>query len=161
MSRIVELGLVFVGDVVVLSGVEVRIASVSSVQGEVDCRVTVVGEDGVFSFTGYSDQEVRLVEQGQYSLAAGVVGEFDWLGSTAEEIDAELDREEAEELANGWDGEPVLSEYEQGWANIRADERAAVARQNAEDLAYANRPQSSYMGVRGVWNPEDGWIYEP
>lgn len=90
-----------------------------------------------------------------------MTAEFDWINAADAEIDAELDREEAEELANGWDGEAVLSEYEQGWANIRAEERAAVARQNAEDLAYANRPRSSYMGVEGHWNPEDGWIYEP
>jgi hypothetical protein len=52
-------------------------------------------------------------------------------------------------------------EAEAGWANIRADERAAVARQNREDAEYAARPRSFYHGVEGRWNPEDGWIYEP
>lgn len=86
-----------------------------------------------------------------------------WLSASDEEIDAQLDLEEAEELANGWDGEPVLSEYEQGWANIRADERAAVARQVAEDAEYERAQGRAvyYHGVRGSWEPDGGYIFEP
>lgn len=50
-----------------------------------------------------------------------------------------------------------FSEYEQGWRNIRADEAAAVARQNKE-----NKHQPvTYMGIVGRFEPDGGYIFEP
>lgn len=80
------------------------------------------------------------------------------LGLSWQSVETSVEEVEAE-LASGWDGEPVLSEYEQGWANIRAEERAAVARQVAEDAAKGRAVY--YQGVRGSLEPDGGYIFEP
>lgn len=108
---------------------------------EVDARVALLNK--AFRFTGWTQDE--------------------WTGDWEKDgqrvnilVSKELTEEEMEEVGP-W------SEFEQGWRNIREDERAAVARQVAEDAVWAARPRytSSYQGVQGSWNPEDGWIYEP
>lgn len=52
-------------------------------------------------------------------------------------------------------------EFARGWASESAEEYRKIALQNEEDARLANKTVVSYQGVRGVWNPEDGWIFEP
>lgn len=73
------------------------------------------------------------------------------------ELEADLYGQEPDE------SESPFSEYEQGWRNIREDERAAVARQVKEDQEFARRQANVpyCLGVRGSFEPDGGVIFEP
>lgn len=110
--------------------------------------------EGLSAESAYAQQEALLAE---WSAAGYVLDDLtgDWVleGSGCNSVG--VYREADEEEDSPW------SEAEQGWRNIRADEAAAVARQNAEDAVWSSRPQSSYMDVAGRMEPDGSWIYEP
>lgn len=75
--------------------------------------------------------------------------------------DEELWQEELGGEESSEDDDFPGGEYARGIANESAEQYRLIAIQNAEDEAADARRESYYHGVRGSWNPEDGWIYEP
>lgn len=114
-------------------------------------------EVGFDTLVEAQDKKGEMIERLK-TVDGYVVDEWttDFLSKGNEMVCFDIEKGVDEENESPW------SEYEQGWRNIRADEAAAVARQNAEDLEYARRgPAPSYMGIRGSYEPDGGIIYEP
>lgn len=115
------------------------------------------GDGSEYAKGGLTFEQAQAIENAANFALEQAGGVFDevwqvWRFDGGREVEVLVFEDNDEDFFPGGEIGRVL-------AQDSADEYRKIAQQNLEDA----RPQyeNSYMGIRGTWNPDDGWIYEP